>query len=229
MLKAQKKISKKEIKEDKLVTTYFEARTWMERNTRLVTIIVLVPVALIVLLVAWNWKRSQANEAATTRLAKIMPYYDDGRYDLAINGVPQEGTHGLQSIVDEYGSTKAGGVASLYLANAYYASGQYDRALQAYKGVDVSDRMLTASAYAGIGACYEAKHAPADAAPWFEKAAAKDMELTMAPDNLQRAAANYAAAGDKPKAVELLKTLKKEFPTSPNAREADRYIAEFAS
>jgi len=34
-------------------------------------------------------------------LAKVVPYFDQGKYDLAINGVPQEGTQGLQALVDE--------------------------------------------------------------------------------------------------------------------------------
>jgi TolA-binding protein len=67
------------------------------------------------------------------------------------------------------------------------------------------------------------------AASYFEKAASKNMSLMQAPENLQRAAMNYAAAGEKEKAVELLQTLKKEFPTSPYARDVDRFIAEYSS
>jgi hypothetical protein len=39
---------------------------------------------------------------------------------------------------------------------------------------------------------------------------------------------NYAAVGKKEKAIELLQTLKKEFPTSTTAREVDRFIAEYS-
>jgi len=39
MLKPQKKVSRREIKEDKLVTAYFETRGWMEKNTKILSYI----------------------------------------------------------------------------------------------------------------------------------------------------------------------------------------------
>jgi TolA-binding protein len=89
--------------------------------------------------------------------------------------------------------------------------------------------MITASAYAGMAACYEVKGDFSQAASYFEKAASKNMTLVQAPENLQRSAVNYAAAGKKEKAVEILQTLKKEFPSSPYSRDVDRFIAEYTS
>ncbi|HVN47436.1 MAG TPA: tetratricopeptide repeat protein [Bacteroidota bacterium] len=229
MLKPQKKITKKEIKEDKLVTTYFEAQSWLENNKRLAAYIVAAPVAIVLILFWWHSKRVEANDTTTTQLAKIISYYDAGQYDKAVNGVPQEGAQGLQAIVDENGSTTSGEIAKLYLANSYFALKNYDKALQYYDDVSLSDKMLTAAAYAGEAAAYEAKQDYEHAGKYFEKAASKNMTIVSAPDNLQRAAMSYAAAGQKDKAVDLLKTLKKEFPTSSQARDADRLLAEYAS
>jgi tetratricopeptide (TPR) repeat protein len=161
-------------------------------------------------------------------LAKIIPFYDDGRYDLAINGVPQEGTQGLQAVVNEHGSTHAGEIAKLYLANSYFATKNYDKALSTYDDISISDKMTTASAYAGMAACYEAKGDFTNAASYFEKAAAKNMAEVQAPENLQRSAENYAAAGKKEKAIELLQKIKKEFPSSSYARDVDLFIAEYS-
>ena len=229
MLKPQKKVSKKEIKEDKLVTQYFAIRSWIDQNQRLAMYIVATPIVIVLLWFWWNSKRAEWNETATTQLAKIIPYYDEGKYDQAIQGVPQEGAQGLKAIVDEYGSTPAGEIAKIYLANAYFQKKEYDQALEYYDDISVSDNMIEASALAGMAACYEAQGKYKDAAKYFEKAAAKNMVLTQAPDNLQRAAINYAAVGEKNKAKELLETIKKEFPTSSQARDIDRYIAEICS
>jgi tetratricopeptide (TPR) repeat protein len=229
MLKPQKKISRKEIKEDKLVTAYFDSRKWIEENKRLVGYIVAAPLIIIALWFWWHQKTNEWNDKATTMLAKVSPYYDESKFDLAISGNPQEGTQGLQAIVDEYGSTQAGELAKLYLANSYYALKNYDKALEYYDDISVSDMMVSSSAIAGAAACYEAKGDFSKAASAFEKAASKNMTMVQGPENLQRAAVNYAAAGKKEKAVELLQTLKKEFPTSPYAREADRFIAEYSS
>jgi tetratricopeptide (TPR) repeat protein len=228
MLKPQKKISKREIKEDKLITKYFETRKWIEENTKILSYVGIGLAGLVLVGFLWTKSRADSNEKATAMLAKVSQYYDEGRYDLAINGVPQEGTQGLQAIVDELGSTHAGEIAKLYLANSYYALKNYDKALSTYDNISISDKMITASAYAGMAACYEAKSDFNQAASYFEKAASKNMTEVQAPENLQRSAINYAAAGKKEKAVELLQKLKKEFPTSSYARDVDLYIAEFS-
>jgi tetratricopeptide (TPR) repeat protein len=228
MLKPQKKISKREIKEDKLVTKYFQARQWVDNNTKILSYIGMGIAGLVVIGFLWTKSRADSNEKATAMLAKVATYYDEGRYDLAINGVPQEGTQGLQAIVDEHGSTKAGEIAKLYLANSYFALKNYDKALSMYDDISVSDKMITSSAYAGLASCYEVKGDFSHAASYFEKAASKNMTIVQAPDNLQRSAVNYAAAGKKEKAIELLQLLKKEFPSSPYARDVDRFIAEYS-
>ena len=229
MLKPQKKVSRKEIKEDKLVTAYFESRRWLEENKRLAGYIIAAPIVIALLWFWWHQKTNEWNDTATALLAKVAPYYDSGKYEMAIDGIPQEGTQGLLAIVSEHGSTSAGQVAKLYLANSYYALKNYDKALEYYDDVSVSDKMVASAALAGVASCYEAKGDFEKAASYFEKAASKNMTAVQAPENLQRAAVNYAAIGKKEKAVELLKTLKKEFPTTAIARDADRYIAEFSS
>ena len=228
MLKPQKKISKREIKEDKLVTKYFETRKWIDENTKFLSYVGIGLVVVVVIGFLWSKNRADSNEKATGMLAKLVPYYDEGRYELAVNGVPQEGTQGLQAVVSEYGSTHAGEIAKLYLANSYFALKDYDKALSMYDDISISDKMITASAYAGMAACYEAKGNYSNAASYFEKAASKNMAAIQAPENLQRSAKNYAAAGKKEKAIELLQMLKKEFPTSSYARDVDLYIAEYS-
>jgi len=229
MLKPQKKVSRREIKEDKLVTRYFQTRQWLEENTKILSYVAIGLMGAAVIGFLWSKSRAESNEKATAKLAKVAPYYDDSKYDVAINGVPQEGILGLQAIVDEHGSTKAGEIAKLYLANSYFALKNYDKALEYYDDISIRDKMITASAYAGVAACYEVKGDFSKAASYFEKAASKNMTLVQAPENLQRSAINYAASGKKEKAIELLQTLKKEFPTSPYARDADRFIAEYNS
>jgi tetratricopeptide (TPR) repeat protein len=228
MLKPQKKISIKEIKEDQLVTGYFEARAWVEDHKRIASYVVLAIVAIPVLWFLWHSRRVDADQTTTTQLAKVISFYDAGQYSQAVYGVPQQGVQGLQAIVDENGSTVAGETAKLYLANSYFALKQYDYALKYYDDVSLSDPFLTASAYAGVGACYEAKGDYADAAKKFERAASKSDAEYSAPDNLQRAAVNYAASGNKEKAIELLKKLKNDFPNTAAARNADIYIAEYS-
>jgi tetratricopeptide (TPR) repeat protein len=227
MLKPKKGISKREIKEDKLVTTYFNTRAWIEQNRRLVSYLVAIPIVLIAVLWFIGNNRRQSNERATTDLSKVFHLYDKGQYKLAVDGIPQENIRGLQSIVDDYGSTPSGEMAKLYLADSYFNLGEYEKALKYFQGVDIDDKLLTSSAIAGEASCYEAKGNHEEAAALYEQAAAKFMTALQAPDDLFRAASNYSLAGKKDKAAQMLRRLKKEFPTSAYARDVDRYLAEF--
>ncbi|MEX2115489.1 MAG: tetratricopeptide repeat protein [Bacteroidota bacterium] len=224
MLKPKKKISKREIKEDKLVTTYFQAQSWFEgHRKRLSSVFVTV---LIVGIAGWFYYNNRAtqNLAATADLGKIIRYYDAGNFEIAINGSPQENMRGLQQIVDEYSGTESGEYATFYLANAYFSVGNYEKALQYYEDADVVDNGLKAAVKAGIAACHEARGNHAEAAAYFEKAAQEDDRKLHTAEHLFHAGNNYILAGNREKADETLKKLKTNFPTSPYAREADRLL-----
>ncbi|HAL56898.1 MAG TPA: hypothetical protein DCP63_10600 [Bacteroidetes bacterium] len=229
MLKAQKKISKREIKEDKLVTSYFEAKSWYQENKKLVSSVLTGLVVVVIGIVVITNNMRTNNEKATAELGKVIRYYDQGQYELAINGNPQENVRGLAAIVSDYGSTESGEIATLYLANSYYAQENYDKALEFYLDVDVSDELLSATALAGAAGCYEAKGDHETAATYFERAAFKNGKGVLAPENIFHAAHNFSLAGKKEKAVELYKKLKKDHPTSSYARDIERYIAEAGS
>ena len=226
MLKPKKKISKKEIKEDRLVTTYFEATTWYETNKKIVNGVLVGVVILAIVVVAYMNNVNSNNQKANTELGKVMSYYDQGKFDVAISGNLQENIRGLQSIVDDYGSTKAGELSKFYLANAYFSQNDYDKALKYFLDVSVKDDMITASAIAGAAACYEVKNDYEKAASAYEKAAFKSTKDVNAAENMFHAARNYLSAGKKEKAAELFKKVKKEFPNSIVAREIDRWIAQ---
>ncbi len=229
MLRAQKKISKRVIKEDTLVTMYFKTQAWYDQNKKMVSTIGGLVIALAV--VVWFYSNNvRANgERATAELGKVFTFYDNGQYQIAVNGIPERNINGLQSIVDNYGSTTAGNLAKFYLADAYYNSQNYDKALEYFNDYSGGNSLIENSATAGIGACYEAKGEFKKAAEYYEKAALKNSDDPNAADNLVNAARNFGKSGDKDRAVELLKKVKKDYPTSTAARDADRYIAEVSA
>ncbi|MEK6570125.1 MAG: tetratricopeptide repeat protein, partial [Bacteroidota bacterium] len=168
-------------------------------------------------------------EKATTSLGEILRYYDKGEYQTAVNGIPEKNIMGLKDIVENYGSTHDGDLAKFYLGNAYFLQGQYDEALKYFDDFGGSYPMLRSSAIAGVASCHEAKGDHKKAAQYFEKAASKSADNQLSPEYLHHAARNYALSGKKERAMELLKKLKKEFPTSTYVRDADRMLAELSS
>jgi len=226
MLKAQKKIPKREMKQDPLITWYFEAQQWFESRKKLLSYIGLAVVAVI----AGGWiymnNRTQAEQNASAALGKVMRYYDLGQYELAINGILQENIRGLQSIVDEYDGTASGEQAQFYLANAYYHQRQYDKALTNFAGTDLNDPMLAASVRAGQGACHEALGQYAEAGSSFEEASGIAADEILTPEYLYDAARNFIKIGGRARAQSLLTKLKKDHPMSVYAREVDKLLAE---
>ena len=225
MLAKKKKLSKKQIKEDKLVTSYYQAQKFYEDNQSRIFIVVAV-VAVIVVAVFWyNSKVSQQNTTATTELARVIPIYDQGSYLEAIDGRPGTNILGLKKIVDEYGGSDQGEVARIYLANALYNTGKIDEALNEYDNYSGSNDLLAASALAGKAACYEAKNEKEKAADLFLKASKIDKLNPQNSDYLLSAAKNYIDSGDMDTAEELLKEIKADFSASQAAREVDKYLA----
>ncbi len=233
MLKPNKKLTKKEIKQDKLLTAYANVTSWYELNKKYVSYGITALVVLIVATVIFVNNRRANNEKAATELGKVFTIYDNAANDprqfkVAIDGQPERGIMGLKTIVDNYGSTEAGEHARYYLANAYMNIGQYDEAIRQFDSFSSGNKLLTSSAYAGLGRCYEAKGDFSKAASSYEKAAKSDVDPSVTPDYLNSAARCYGQSGDKEKAISLLKRLKKEYPQSNAARDADRYISQFS-
>jgi len=228
MLSPKKRITKRELKEDALVTSYVKITGFYERNKKNISIAVTVVAVLIIASIIFLKNRADNNERAAAQLGEVFSLYDNGQYQLAIDGVPERNITGLKSIVENYGSLRAGNFARFYLANAYYHLGNYELALEQFEDFSPPDDFLAVSRLAGMGSCYEAIGKPKEAAESFEKAAAKYPQDVNAAENMNSAARNYGKAGEKETAIELYKKVKKNFPTSTFARDADRYIAGLA-
>lgn len=228
MLRPKKKISKKEIKVDPLVSSYKKFLNFYEENKKKISYVLTGIIIVVIGVIIYVNNLSANNERAAAELGKIFPYYDQENYQLAINGDLNRNLPGLIKIVDEYGSTKSGKMARFYLANAYYEIGETDKALEEFDELSFSDDLLQASVYAGIGACYERKGDYIKAAKYFEKAASQSKENVLNPEYLIIAARNYGSASEKEKALDILNKVKKEYKESAAIREIDKYISAFS-
>jgi len=228
MLRPKKKITKRELKEDALVTWYVKLTSFYEKHKKNISIGITVLALVIIAAVVFVKNRIDNNERAMVQLGAVHALFDSGQYQAAIDGVPERNIPGLKSIVENYGSSTSGELARFYLANACYHLGRYDEALNHFEEFSTGDEMLVVSRYAGIAECYEAKGVYKEAAEYFEKAATKNSKDINAAENLNNAARNFGLIGDREKAIELYKRLKKNYPTSVYAREADRFIMQLS-
>ena len=229
MLKARKKITHKELKQDKLVTTYFKARSWFDNpeNRKKVGIGAGIVVILVIAFFLYTSNRKAKNEEAETKLSSVLVLYQQGKYNEAINGDAAAGIAGLNEITSNYGGTEAGQTAKFFLANCLYNLKDYDNALKNYDDYSGSNDIIKASCISGIGAIYEAKGDLKKAAEYYEKAAGVNKELVTNQENLFYAVRVYTQLGDKENANRVYKNLKEDYPKSKYVNDAKRYEVEF--
>jgi tetratricopeptide (TPR) repeat protein len=229
MLKPKKKIAKKELRQDALISTYAKLVQGYEEKKKLVRWVMIGIVVVVAGILIINTNRS-ANEArAAADLGKVFSYVDREDFETALNGVPERNIPGLISIVENYGGTPSGDLARYYAATSLFRLGRYEEALNYFEDFSGTGDFLKVARLSGLGACYEAMGNHASAAEQFERAALLVGTDAAVPENLFHAARNYAAAGQKEKAIELYRKLKEDHPNSTFGREADRFISQLSA
>ena len=228
MLRPKKKISKRELKKDTLITSYMKASSFYEEHKRQISIGITAVVAVVIALTIYFKNQSDNDEIAATKLAAIRTFYDNAQFQQAVEGVPERNIEGLKAIVENLGGTRTGDLARFYLADAYFQLGKYAEAKEAFEDCDPPEALLEASRLAGIAACHEALGNHNDAGVYFERAAAKDPTDGTIAEHLNNAARNFAQAGEKERALDILKRLKKNYPTTTYGREAERFISQLS-
>ncbi len=226
MLTKKKKLSRKEIKKDKLVTSYYESISYFQQNKQKLLIYAGIAAVIVVAVLFYLNHRSQSNEAAGLQLARVIPLYDAGSYLEAIEG--RQGTNivGLKKIVEEYGSTENGETAKIYLANSYLFMGQLEDAFKYYSDYSGSIPMFNAVALAGEAGYFESKGEHKKAADLYRKASRVSEGNVLNPEYMLKAGINYIKGGQNDVAKELLETIKRDYTTSSAARDVDRFLTQ---
>ncbi len=229
MLEKRKRISKKEIKQDTLVTSYYKAYNFFVENQVRILIGVGVVALIVVAAVLYGNKRASDGKIASTMLAQITPVYQSGQFKQAIEGMKETNVAGLKEIVEKYGGTEAGESAKIFLANAYYFTGNYDAALEEYEDYGGSIELFKATAKAGEAAYYEMKKEYEKAAELYKDAAKITSTNPANADYLLRAGINFMQVGNKEEAKNLFDTIIKDYKTSPAMQEVEKYLVQVQS
>lgn len=202
MLQPRKRMTKREIKEDPLVTAYVKTQKWIQKYQKYLNMALIGILAVLVIGVFMGRSKKQAEVSAESQIGVIEQYYYYRQFDRAIEG--------LERIVDSYAGTEAAGRACFFLADSYYKSGDYENAqtyfqnyLDKYGQVD----LFSASSLAGIAACMENRQEWLNAALYYERAGVEYQQLPSAPFYLKSAARCYVEAGESEKAKSIYQTI----------------------
>ncbi|GIK21063.1 MAG: tetratricopeptide repeat protein [Ignavibacterium sp.] len=226
MLTKQKKLSRKQIKEDKLVEFYYKSQVFFEENKNKIMMYVGAAAVVVIAVILFLNYRSDQNEEAGYHLSKVMEMYDSGDYLGAIEGRKDTKLLGLKDIVSEYGSTENGETAKIYLANCYSNLGKADDAFKYYEDYSGDIDIFISASLAGQASYYALKNEYKKAADLYLKASRVIKKDVRNADYIYQAAVNYFEAGDLEQAKTLFETIKEEYKTSMVVSQVDRYLTQ---
>jgi TolA-binding protein len=218
MLRPQRKIHKKEIKEDALVTWYFRITRLLDRYRKQCMIVgaTIVGLAILGVLMANSRRNDEKKAAGQLGLAETAFFSND----------PARSVQELKPILDRHAGTAAAGNAAFYLANAQYQLGNLPEAEKYFKMVVdkyASNPLFASSSMTGLAQVAESRNEFSRAAEWYERAGRKFSKQFSAPFNLKEAARCWAAAGKPDKAKTILEDVEKKYPEN-QIKEEVKYL-----
>ena len=216
-----KRITKKQMKEDRLVSSVFKTSEYIQKNPKPFIIVGTAAAVIFIAVILFLWNIDKKNTQAAGYLARAQISYDRGFGDDAVID--------LQTVVDNYSNTSAAASACYKLANVFFDNGNYEEALK-YFIVMIDnypdDKMKLAASAAGAAACHEQLGDRQEAGRYYRMAAELYPDKLWAPENLINAGRNYMAAGDLESARMVFNEIIDSYKESRELNSAKRFISE---
>ena len=150
-------------------------------------------------------------------------YFQDGNYEVALNGDQYEYA-GFAAVADDFGGTKAANFAKAYEGLCLAKLGRYEEAIPVLKSFKGNDMMVAPSVLAALGNCYAQVGDEAQAASTLVKAANKADNNVLSPAYLIQAGQIYEKLGKKADALKAYQQIKDKYYGSMQSMDIDKYI-----
>lgn len=216
-----KKLTKKQLKEDKFVESIFSLRSSIIQNQKPLAIGGIC-IVLVILIIFLSFKiKASKNQEALTLFGKGMMELQSGKYSNAIQN--------FQKVYENYSGSKSAPKALFFTGNIYYKLGNYKLAIQTYKtylNKYNSTEFLNASILNGIGCSYMQTKNYDKAIAAFKKALDKYNDTFIASEVQYHLATCYIKQGENNKAKQELKNLINKNKNSLFLNEAKLLLAE---
>lgn len=213
--------------EEMLENAQSQAENFFEKNSKMVVTAIVVIFAIAIAVFGYKKLVSEPRLNKAQEMLYAAQYQFEQTspdYSVALNG--DENTPGFAEVAEQYGNTPAGNLAKMYAAACALRLGDFDAAesyLAKYSNVKGATGELVNAMAVGIrGEIAVEKGDYAGAAAIFEKAVSVSDNNYTAPLYLRKAAMAYEAAGNVEKAKKCLEVITDKYPSSIEAREAEK-------
>ncbi|MDR1225450.1 MAG: tetratricopeptide repeat protein [Prevotellaceae bacterium] len=168
------------------------------------------------------WYRLPLEEEAQSQMFVAVQSFEKDSLQTALNG---DGTNlGLLEVADRYSGTAAGNLASYYAGVAYLHLGQYEDAISYLEKFSGHGLIGKALAIGNIGDAYSELGSLDKAVAYYKKAAGANANQMTSPRFLVKAGVVYEKLEDYKSALAVYQQLQKDYPTTTEGRDAEKYI-----
>lgn len=201
-----------------------QAESFVLKNQKILTNIVLAVLVVAIAIVAIHrWYVLPRQNEAAVQLYPAERYFAADSVQLALNG---DGNNpGFIDIIDEYGSTPSGKLATYYAGICCLRLGEYEQAIDYLKKFKSKDVMVSSIAIGAMGDAYAELGRNAEAVSSYLKAAANKPNEETSPIYLFRAGLLCEKTGDLAQALSLYEKIQSEYPSSTEGGNIEKYIA----
>jgi tetratricopeptide (TPR) repeat protein len=209
MQSSGRKISKKELKEDQLVTYYFKARSFLDKNGKAVGIAVAALLAIVIIVGLIINSRIQSDKIAGYELFQAQMMMGTGDFQTAVDKA--------HTLMDTYSGTRSAAEAEVTLARAYFQMAEYDSAIayvEKYIEHHSNNNYYAVAAIALKAASLEQMKKYTEAGDEYKEAADRFAGQFTEPLNLLDAGRCYNNAGNNEKAIECYERMIEKYPDS---------------
>lgn len=217
--------------EEALENAQTQTENFFEKHSKMVITTIVIVFALAAAIFGYKQVVVEPRMAKAQEMLYMAQYNFEQQntdFSLALNG--NENTPGFAEVAEKYGNTPAGNLANLYAAACALRLGDMAQAEQFignYSDVKGSTGEIINAMAAGIKGEIAVENGDyAKAASLFEKAANQSDNNFTTPMYLRKAALAYRELGQEEKANECLKNIKENYPSSYDARDAEKLLTE---
>ena len=218
MLRPRKRLTKREIKEDKFLEFVLRASVFVRKHrTHLIGGVLAIVLAVVGTNLALKGRETKQLEAAEL-LADARMAGTGGQVDEAIRLGEQ--------IIRDFGSTRSAQEALVLLGNAYFDMERYDQAMELFqrylKESNQEEEILRYAAWSGLAACLEEQGRYGEAGEQYRQYGDENRGSPYAAWMLLDAARCFKLSGEKGKAEAVLERILVAYPDSEVAFKARR-------
>lgn len=171
-----------------------------------------------------RYRSEQRNQEAIEQMFQAQNQFEQDSFALALQN-PGGGYDGFLAIMDNYKGTRAANLAHYYTGIAYLNLGKYEAAIDYLKDYKPKGQALPIMKYGALGDAYAELDDMEQAMSYYQRAVKAGELDPLVAYYLKKIGLLHEHNGNAGEARKAYERIKSEYPTSPEGRDIEKYLA----